>query len=194
MDNDPPEITILLLGDSDVGKSTFLARLSCGTKGHNAEIKELPVLRDSDQPFLFEISLFKRPYRFQFYDTSSPDHYSLLRPDFIVLCFDINNRKSLESVQERWSREILANYMYNRELPIMLLGLKRDLRVVDENTIYPQEAHRIAQEMRCDRYAECSAVTGELIFEVFEDIARTAAMTSKKPGGGLSEGPTCTVT
>ncbi len=41
--------------------------------------------------------------------------------------------------------------------------------------------------MRCDRYAECSAVTGELMNEVFEDIARVAAMT-KTEGGGLSQG------
>ena len=28
--------------------------------------------------------------------------------------------------------------------------------------VYPQEALRIAQEMRCDRYCECSALTGEV--------------------------------
>lgn len=41
--------------------------------------------------------------------------------------------------------------------------------------------------MRCDRYAECSAVTGELVSEVFEDIARTAAKT-KTDAGGLTQG------
>lgn len=40
--------------------------------------------------------------------------------------------------------------------------------------------------MRCDRYAECSALTGELMKEVFEDIARTAAKTTTE-AGGLSE-------
>lgn len=37
--------------------------------------------------------------------------------------------------------------------------------------------------MRCDRYAECSAVTGELMQEVMEDIARTAAKTTTEAGG-----------
>ena len=71
----------------------------------------------------------------------------------------------------------------------MLLGLKRDLRSeTDPNgIIHPQEAYRIAQEMRCDKYMECSAVTGELTHEVFEDICRTAAMTTTAKGG-LSEG------
>lgn len=42
--------------------------------------------------------------------------------------------------------------------------------------------------MRCDRYAECSALTGELMDEVFEDIARTAAKTTTEVGG-LSSAP-----
>lgn len=71
----------------------------------------------------------------------------------------------------------------------MLLGLKRDLRVEGdaEGTIYPQEGHRVAQEMRCDRYAECSAVTGELVGQVFEDIAKVAARTTTEDGA-LSQG------
>lgn len=46
---------------------------------------------------------------------------------------------------------------------------------------------RVAQEMRCDRYAECSAVTGELVNEVIEDIAMVAAKTTTEKGG-LTEG------
>ncbi|GAT23680.1 Rho-like small GTPase [Aspergillus luchuensis] len=65
----------------------------------------------------------------------------------------------------------------------MLIGLKRDLRVEREGIIYPQESYRIAQELRCDRYAECSAVTGELLRETFEDIARLAGMTTTAAGG-----------
>ena len=42
--------------------------------------------------------------------------------------------------------------------------------------------------MRCDRYGECSALTGELTDEVFEDIARTAAKTTTEVGG-LSSAP-----
>ena len=45
----------------------------------------------------------------------------------------------------------------------------------------------MAQNLRCDRYAECSAATGELMNEVIEDIARTAAKTTTE-AGGLSNG------
>jgi Ras homolog gene family, member A len=73
---------------------------------------------------------------------------------------------------------------------LLILGLKRDLRSESDpnGIIYPQEAHRIAAEMRADRYMECSAVTGELMFEVFEDICSTAVKTVTGDGGGQSEG------
>ena len=79
------------------------------------------------------------------------------------------------------------------EIPVLLLGLKRDLRSeTDPNgIIYPQEGYRVAQELRCDKYMECSAVTGELVKEVFEDICKTAAMSTVKGGEGskgLSQG------
>lgn len=89
----------------------------------------------------------------------------------------------------------------------MLLGLKRDLRTEGEGIIYPQEvrldkenlqgrastnglakAYRIAQELRCDRYAECSAVTGELLAETFEDLARMAGMATTTKGGQTDGG------
>lgn len=72
---------------------------------------------------------------------------------------------------------------------MLVLGLKRDLRSEDDpnGIIYPQEAYRVAQEMRADKYMECSAVTGELMPEVFDDICKTA-LKSTTAEGGQSEG------
>ena len=53
------------------------------------------------------------------------------------------------------------------------------------------QGYRIAQELHCDRYAECSAVTGELIKEAFEDIAKVAAMTTTEKGAQGEGG--CTI-
>ena len=78
-------------------------------------------------------------------------------------------------------------------LPVIILGLKRDLRSeTDPNgIIYPQEAYQMAQSLRADRYVECSAVTGELVKLAFEDMCKTAVKTAT-PGGGQSAG-SCTV-
>lgn len=72
---------------------------------------------------------------------------------------------------------------------MVVLGLKRDLRSEDDpnGIIYPQEGYRVAQEMRADKYIECSAVSGELMVEAFDDICSTAIKTTT-PAGGQSEG------
>ena len=84
---------------------------------------------------------------------------------------------------------------FNRidSLPIVIAGLKRDLRSEDDpnGIIYPQEAYQMAQSLRTDRYVECSAVTGELMKPAFEDICKTAIKTAT-PEGGQSEGG-CTI-
>ncbi|KAF2753331.1 P-loop containing nucleoside triphosphate hydrolase protein [Pseudovirgaria hyperparasitica] len=192
-----PEVEILLLGDTEVGMSSFLSRLSMGRSRYQDEGDapppySLPKLRDLDQPFQFDISMYNRPYRFRFYDTSCPESYTLLKPDFIIMCYDIARRKTLESVQDRWKRVVESHFNYDEALPVMLLGLKRDLRQewteTNKESVIPQEAVRIAQEMRLDRYAECSAITGELCREVLEDIAKTAAMTTTQKGGKTEGG------
>jgi len=185
-----PEVTILLLGDAEVGKSTFLSRISKGSShASTSKTEPIEILKDTNQPFVFDIKFYNRPYRFEFYDTAYPETWTLLTPNVLVLCYDISSRLSLIDIQRYWAKEILRIYPDREDLPVVLLGLKRDLRSeTDPNgIIYPQEAYRIAQELRCDKYMECSAVTGELVHEVFEDICKTAAMTTGEKGG-KSEG------
>lgn len=186
-----------------------------------------------DQPFPFNIRMYNRPYRFNFYDTASPENFTLLRPALVVLCFSIANPESLESVHKYWKPLVETHFNDNDTLPVVLLGFKRDVRSQDDyggsvkpvsdgarpedqqpingrKFVYPQEALGIAQKMRCDRYCECSAVTGEvyssasldicfialtitkLCREVFEDIAKTAAMTTTAKGG-QTDGTVCSV-
>ncbi|KAK5017048.1 hypothetical protein LTR60_002112 [Cryomyces antarcticus] len=276
----PPEITILLLGDADShNPKIHLAddhpphrRLRLGTHAH-ASSTPLPPLNDADQPFRFNITLYGRPYRFAFFDTSyrsqssssnvspptrattepSQNHdYTTLHPSVILLCYSVSNRRSLNSIRTRWKRDVDAVFSCDEKAAVMLLGLKRDLRRTtrravetkilghrggyadpaytpsspsahsttldgyatlpshpdpstgawddddddgdEAGSVMPHEGLRIAQELRCDRYAECSAATGELCREVFEDLARTAALTTTGDGwGGKSEGSACRV-
>ncbi|KAJ5861786.1 uncharacterized protein N7529_009096 [Penicillium soppii] len=191
-------VSLLLLGDSGCGKSTLLARLKSGRSSLSAQpgsaLHTIVPLRDEDQPFIYDIRFSRRKFTLELYDTANPNqHWSSLRPDVVVLAYDISNRNTLDGLTA-WRNDITRYFQYGdgERLPVMLLGLKRDLRREGEGIIYPQEAYRIAQELRCDRYAECSAVTGELLAETFEDLARLAAMTTTAEGG-QSAGTTCVI-
>ncbi|KAL2834898.1 P-loop containing nucleoside triphosphate hydrolase protein [Aspergillus cavernicola] len=182
-------ITILLLGDPGCGKSTFLSGLKSirdrppGNSSSNNPSELL--LRDTNQPFVYDINFSKKSFTLEIYDTASPNqHWTTLQPEVVLLAFDISNRETLDGLK-RWRSEVIRHFQRGEgeRIPVMLVGLKRDLREPGEGLIYPQEAYRIAQELRCDRYAECSAVTGELMPQAFEDLARLAFMTTTAEGG-----------
>ncbi|MBE3042063.1 hypothetical protein IMZ48_05670 [Candidatus Bathyarchaeota archaeon] len=88
----------------------------------------------------------------------------------------------------QWAPEVKVAFANRDVLPILILGLKRDLRSEDDpnGIIYPQDGYRAAQAMRADKYMECSAVTGELVGLAFEDICTTAIQATR--GEGQSEG------
>jgi Ras homolog gene family, member A len=107
----------------------------------NASSTQVKLLRDIDQPFVYDIRMYNRPYRFEFYDTASPQNFTLLQPDFVILCYDINNRASLEDTQMNWRKRVYLHYRREDRIPVMLLGLKRDLRVKEaDSMVDPMEA------------------------------------------------------
>ncbi|KAL9042001.1 MAG: hypothetical protein Q9214_003918, partial [Letrouitia sp. 1 TL-2023] len=120
-------------------------RLSLGPSSstNTANPSSPPLLRDLDQPFIYDIRIYNRPYRFEFFDTASPTHYTLLSPDFVIICFDISSRTSLVNAKEVWRKGVSTWFVGEREgrVPVMLLGLKRDERREDgvEKVVYPQE-------------------------------------------------------
>ncbi|KAF3405197.1 Rho-related GTP-binding protein RhoF [Talaromyces pinophilus] len=185
--DDNATVTLLILGEAGCGKTTFLSRL----KNPNLPLHgESSLLRDSDQPYLYDIRFSRKSFKLEVYDTASPNqHWSSLNPSVVILAYDISNRKSLDALKQ-WRNDITRYFQRGagERIPVMMLGLKRDLRVENDQIIYPQEA---AQELHCDRYAECSAVTGELIKEAFEDIAKVAAMTTTEKGAQGEGG--CTI-
>ncbi|KAE8338983.1 hypothetical protein BDV24DRAFT_136886 [Aspergillus arachidicola] len=185
-------VTILLLGDPGCGKTTFLSALKQGRSrlNGNASHSQPEPLRDSDQPFLYDIRFSKKSFSLELYDTACPNqHWSTLKPDVVLLAFDISNRDTLTNLKT-WRHDIIRYFQHGQgeRIPVMMVGLKRDLRIEGEGIIYPQETYRIAQELRCDRYAECSAATGELLAETFEDLARLAGMTTTDCGGQTQGG------
>ena len=169
----------------------------------------ITLLRDIDQPYIFEVSQKAVQYRLEFYDTESPENWKTLQPDIVILCYDISQRLSLihmqrfvhfptsafhslcciswpiSDIRNQWTNEAKIAFANRDVLPFLILGLKRDLRSEDDpnGIIYPQDGYRVAQALRADKYMECSAVTGELVDLAFEEICTTAIKTTTEQGG-----------
>lgn len=122
-------------------KLILLSRLNQGWRALMK--KDISLLHDMNQPFVYDIRMYNRPYRLEFFDTASPEDYTLLQPNVVILCYDISNRKSLRSLRERWRNDVTRLYTDNNQnIPVVLLGLKRDLRTESGECIDPFEVSR----------------------------------------------------
>lgn len=68
-----------------------------------------------------------------------------MRPDAVIICYAIDDRRTLENAKQIWGKTVMSQYTRDRmdgDFAVMLLGLKRDLRVEQEGVIYPQEVSR----------------------------------------------------
>ncbi len=125
-------------------------RISSGSNSVRVKTADLPLLRDLDQPFVYNVRMYNRHYRFEFYDTAAPENYTLLNPDFVIICYAIDDRRSLINAQQVWRKNATRTYMLRRDdIPVMLLGLKRDLRVEEDGVIYPQEVSGMIANLLC---------------------------------------------
>ena len=72
------------------------------------------------------------------WDSACNEEYNEVRPlaykntNFFLLCFALNNKKSLENAENIWLKEI-SPYVKNAKL--ILVGTKRDLQALAESQI-----------------------------------------------------------
>lgn len=84
---------------------TSSSRLKSGrpspSRPSDNEPNTLELLRDGDQPFIYDIRFSKKTFTLELYDTSNPNqHWTSLRPDVVVIAFDISNRDTLAGLKE----------------------------------------------------------------------------------------------
>ena len=121
-ENDLGTVKLALLGDSTVGKTSFLLRFS---NGHLTEEENLVVF-----DFAERVEVDGESYHVNFRDING-DLEARVRPlvypgtSVFLLCFDITNRASFEDIKETWIPEIHHNVPYT---PFLLVGNKMDLR------------------------------------------------------------------
>ncbi|KAK8054153.1 GTP-binding protein rho2 [Apiospora saccharicola] len=130
------------------------------------------------------------------WDTAGQEDYERLRPlayskaHVILIGFSVDSPDSLDNVKHKWIEEATERCP---DVPIILVGLKKDLRddpvAIEEmrkkslKFVAERQGEAIAQEVGARKYLECSSLSGEGVDDVFEAATRAALLTFEKGEG-----------
>lgn len=84
--------------------------------------------------------------------------------NYFLLCFALNNKKTLENAENIWLKEISP---HTKDAKLILVGTKRDLQNLTDNQI-ASFRYRINPYL----YIECSTKSGENIQQLFNNIVK----------------------
>jgi len=141
MAENPISIKLIALGNSTVGKTSYLIR--------NTENKFIPTLPTIGYNILTKTILLEngKKVNIRYFDTSGQERYHSLAPNFIknsdgiILMYDITDRDSFEHISKWWND--IMNFK-NKDFPVVLVGNKSDLE--DERMVQKEEGENIAKE------------------------------------------------
>ena len=156
---------ILLLGDTQVGKSSFLMRYIdntfqesyLSTVGLDFKVKNVQ-LDDG------------KTYRVQIWDTAGQDRFHAITRNYfknahgIILIYDVTLIESFQNVKN-WIKQIKEEV--TDKVSIILVGNKIDME--NQRVVSKEEGEKMAASYGLKFY-ECSAKTGENVEEIFKDI------------------------
>ncbi len=117
--------------------------------------------------------------------TTGQEDYDRLRPlsypqtDVFLICFSVVSPPSFENARNKWNPEITHHCPTT---PKLLVGTKIDLRddsdtlarLTDKKMqpISADQGERLAKELGCVKYLECSALTQTGLKNVFDEAIR----------------------
>ena len=85
--------------------------------------------------------------------------------DGFIVVFDITNRNTFDDVRDYYLPKIRESS--NDEIPILIIGNKKDLR--DSREVFIDDAYELAAQYNCV-YKEASCLENYNLNEIFEDI------------------------
>ncbi|KAG7899384.1 hypothetical protein KL935_003694 [Ogataea polymorpha] len=184
---------IVIVGDGACGKTSLLYVFTLG---------EFPT---EYHPTVFEnyatdCRVDDKPVRLALWDTAGQEEYERLRPlsyskaHIILIGFALNAPDSLDNAGMKWAQEVKT---YCPNAPLILVGLKKDLRPEDDGTdeyydqkyVRKEKAEQVARLIGARKYVECSSLTGEAVDDVFEIATRASLLLKETSASGC-----CTIT
>ena len=167
MQNKNPNIKkCVLIGDEGVGKTSLLIAY---TRNKFPEFY-VPDILDT---CAVNVKLKNRTYTLGLFDTCSGYEHDLSKTNVVLLCFSLDEPKSLQNAKEKWFPMINKN---NAKVNIILVGLKSDLKIMmDTNLSLSNVGEKVAKEIGCKRYLECSAKLQRGIVDIFNEGIRASS-------------------
>ena len=175
------ERKVVVVGDGAVGKTCILVTYTTG----DFPVDYVPTIFDNHTSNVYvEDTLVQ----LRLFDTAGQEEYDRLRPlaypdtDVFVVCFSTANLQSFKNVCEKWVPEIKHHRPCARKI---LVGTKIDLDESEDATtialVSSDAAHIIAMDIGASQYCKCSALTGEGLHELFNEIADVALNKAHTP-------------
>ncbi|XP_075430207.1 transforming protein RhoA-like isoform X2 [Ascaphus truei] len=161
---------LVIVGDGACGKTCLLIVFSRNQfpESHIPTVFEYYVEDIKVDVTRVELVLWDPPGQEDYYrlrTLSYPD------TNVILMCFSIDNPDSLVNITEKWIPEVKRFYP---NVPIILVGNKKDLRNDEQEPVKPEEGRDMANRIGAFGYMECSAKMKDGVREVFEMAARAA--------------------
>jgi small GTP-binding protein len=158
--------SILLLGDSCVGKTSLISRYANGIF-KDEYIATVGLDFVSKQEIINDKNI-----NVKLWDTAGQERYKALTPSYlrgadgVVLVYDVTNSETFDNLKF-WIDSLKNNLGENNTfLPIVINGNKID---IDDRDISKEDANKFAQENNY-KYFETSAKSGVGVDELFREI------------------------
>ena len=156
---------ILLLGDSEVGKSCFLMRYS-----DNVFVENYITTIGLDYKLKYIKLDSGKTVKVQLWDTAGQDKYRTIAKNYfkgshgILLLYDVTKQSSYDNIRE-WIHDIKEEV--SEKAIIFLIANKIDMS--DKRKISKEKGEELAEEFKIP-FFEASAKSGENVDEVFKAL------------------------
>ena len=154
--NDIIKMNIKILGDSSVGKTSFINYLM---EKNNNNINPTIMAKFRGEEFYIEIKeeiLCNNLYKDDFGDV-----------DGILLFFDVGNQKSFDIIKK--SMDSIVNYFGDKDEFLKLILIANKIDENDERVINKKDIKKLADKNDI-KYIECSCLNGLNVYEIFNEI------------------------
>ncbi|XP_061174424.1 uncharacterized protein LOC133183486 [Saccostrea echinata] len=164
-----------VVGDAQVGK-TCLTKMFVGEKG---EEKYTPTIFENYSGETVcrgkkaSLSIYDLPGQ---HDFDQMRKFALKDSNVIIICYNVQNRKSFENVQSVWIPEI--RQFLGKSVPIVLVGILLNKKQV--KSVSRREAIKVTSQMQLHDYFEIYSGDNVEVSCLFSCVANIARKTKKR--------------